>query len=160
ANVAADVFSRKERFKPLHVRALMMTVLNDLLNQIPEDQKEAMQKKNVKAKKLGHGVPISIISNRDSHFMFRFWRSLQKALRTNLDMSTAYHPQTDNQSERTIQMLEDMLSFVCWSEVGDNQLTGPELIWETTEKIVQIKNRLLTAHSRQKSYTDRRSKPL
>ncbi|GJS65898.1 putative reverse transcriptase domain-containing protein [Tanacetum coccineum] len=51
-------------------------------------------------------------------------------------------------------------SPVCWSEVGDSQLTGPELIRETTEKIVQIKNRLLTARSRQKSYADRRSKPL
>ncbi|GKA56097.1 hypothetical protein Tco_0755169 [Tanacetum coccineum] len=51
-------------------------------------------------------------------------------------------------------------SPVCWSEVGDSQLIGPELIRDTTEKIVQIKNRLLTAHSRQKSYADRRTKPL
>ncbi|GJR47738.1 putative reverse transcriptase domain-containing protein [Tanacetum coccineum] len=57
----------------------------------------------------GHGVPISIILDRDSHFMSRFWRLLQKALGTNLDMSTAYHPQIDGQSERTIQKLEDML---------------------------------------------------
>ncbi|GJT88492.1 reverse transcriptase domain-containing protein [Tanacetum coccineum] len=56
-----------------------------------------------------HGVPISIISNRDSHFMSRFWQSLQKALGTQLDMSIAYHPKTDRQSERTIQTLEDML---------------------------------------------------
>ncbi|GKD41395.1 putative reverse transcriptase domain-containing protein [Tanacetum coccineum] len=119
-------------------------------------------------------------------------------------MSTAYHPQTDGQSERTIQTLKDMLracvidfgsswdrhlplvefsynksyhtsikaapfealygqkcrSPVCWSEVGDSQLTGLELIWEMTEKIVQIKNRLLTARIRQKSYANRRSKPL
>ncbi|GKC57617.1 hypothetical protein Tco_1085215, partial [Tanacetum coccineum] len=51
-------------------------------------------------------------------------------------------------------------SPVCWSEVGYSQLTGPELIRETTKKIVQIKNRLLTARSRQKSYADKRSKPL
>ncbi|GKB76340.1 reverse transcriptase domain-containing protein [Tanacetum coccineum] len=151
-----------------------------------------------------HGVPVLIISDRDSHFTSRFWRSLQEALGTNLDMSTAYHPQTDGQSERTIQTLEDMLracvidfgsswdrhlplvefsynnsyhasikaapyealygrkcrSPVCWSEVGDSQLTGPELIRDTTEKIVQIKNRLLAARSRQKSYADRRAKPL
>ncbi|GJR02569.1 putative reverse transcriptase domain-containing protein [Tanacetum coccineum] len=92
-----------------------------------------------------HGVHILIISDRDNHFTSRFWRSLQKALGTNLDMSTAYHPQTDP---------------VCWSEVGDSYLTGPELIREMTEKIVQIKNRLLTARSRQKSYADRRTKPL
>ncbi|GJY32891.1 putative reverse transcriptase domain-containing protein [Tanacetum coccineum] len=128
----------------------------------------------------GHGVPISIISDRDNKFASRFWRSLQGALGTQLDMSTAYHPQTDGQSERTIQTLEDMLracvidfggswdrtfairnvSPVCWSEVGDSQLTGPEMIRETTEKIVQIKNRLLTARSRQKSYADVRRRPL
>ncbi|GKG17273.1 putative reverse transcriptase domain-containing protein, partial [Tanacetum coccineum] len=105
--------------------------------------------------------------------MSRFWRSLQEALGSNLDMSAAYHPQTDGQSERTMQTLEDMLrvcvidfgsrksrSPVCWSEVGDSQLTGPELICDTTEKIVQIKNHLLAARSRQKSYADKRTKPL
>ncbi|GJT40921.1 putative reverse transcriptase domain-containing protein [Tanacetum coccineum] len=56
-----------------------------------------------------HGVPISIISDRGSHFTSRFWRSLQSALGTQLDMSMAYHPKTDGQSERTIQTLEDML---------------------------------------------------
>ncbi|GKE39887.1 putative reverse transcriptase domain-containing protein [Tanacetum coccineum] len=96
-----------------------------------------------------------------------------EALGTNLDMSTAYHPQTDGQSKRKMQTLEDMLracvidfrrrksrSPVCRSEVGDSQLTGPELICDTTEKIVQIKNHLLAARSRQKSYADRRTKPL
>ncbi|GKA73924.1 putative reverse transcriptase domain-containing protein [Tanacetum coccineum] len=56
-----------------------------------------------------HGVPILIISDQDTHFTWRFWKSLQEALGTNLDMSIAYHPQTDGQSERTIQTLEDML---------------------------------------------------
>ncbi|GKE80847.1 reverse transcriptase domain-containing protein [Tanacetum coccineum] len=56
-----------------------------------------------------HGVPISVISDRDSHFTSRFWQSLQNALGTQLDMSMAYHPETDRQSERTIQTLEDML---------------------------------------------------
>ncbi|GKC91257.1 putative reverse transcriptase domain-containing protein [Tanacetum coccineum] len=56
-----------------------------------------------------HGVPMSIISDRDSRFTSRFWQSIQEALGTRLDMSTAYHPQTDDQSERTIQTLEDML---------------------------------------------------
>ncbi|GJX45918.1 putative reverse transcriptase domain-containing protein [Tanacetum coccineum] len=123
---------------------------------------------------------------------------------TQLDMSTAYHPETDGQSERTIQTLEDMLracvidfgsswdrhlplvefsynnsyhasikaapfealygrkcrSPVCWSEVGDSQLTGPELVRETTERFVQIKNQLITARSHQKSYADVRHKPM
>ncbi|GJS60868.1 putative reverse transcriptase domain-containing protein [Tanacetum coccineum] len=105
-----------------------------------------------------HGIPISIISDRDSHFTSRFWRSLQKVLGMNLDMRTSYHPQTDSQSERTIQTLEDMLH--AYSEVGDSQSTITEMIREMTKKIVQIKNRLLTARSRQESYADRRSKPL
>ncbi|GKD17219.1 putative reverse transcriptase domain-containing protein [Tanacetum coccineum] len=56
-----------------------------------------------------HDVPISIISDRDSRFTSRFWQSLQGALGTRLDMSTAYYPQTDGHSEHTIQTLEDML---------------------------------------------------
>ncbi|GJT16645.1 putative reverse transcriptase domain-containing protein [Tanacetum coccineum] len=56
-----------------------------------------------------HGVPVSIISDRDARFTSRLWQTFQKALGTRLDMSTAYHPQTDGQSERTIQTLEDML---------------------------------------------------
>lgn len=161
-----------------------------------------------------HGVPKSIISDRDSRFTSRFWQSLQEALGTRLDMSTAYHPQTDGQSERTIQTLEDLLracvidfgkawdshlplvefsynnsyhtsikaapfealygrkcrSPLCWTEVGDTQLargqipesalTGPEIIRETTEKIFKIKERLKASRDRQKSYADKRRKPL
>ncbi|GJW20678.1 hypothetical protein Tco_0031300 [Tanacetum coccineum] len=151
-----------------------------------------------------HGVPISIISNRDSRFTSRFWRSMQEALGTRLDMSTAYHPQTDAQSEHTTQTLEDMLracvlnfgrswdvhlplvefsynnsyhfsvrcapfkalygrkcrSPIMWAEVGEGQLIGPELVQETTKKILQIKDRLKVARDRQKSYADKRRKPL
>ncbi|GJR75799.1 putative reverse transcriptase domain-containing protein [Tanacetum coccineum] len=105
-----------------------------------------------------HGVPISIISDRDSRFTSRFWQSMQEALGTRLDMSTAYHPQTDGQSERTIQTLEDMLR-AC-AKIGEGQLIGPELVQETTEKISQIKDRLKAARDRQKSYADKRRKPL
>ncbi|GJR17340.1 putative reverse transcriptase domain-containing protein [Tanacetum coccineum] len=151
-----------------------------------------------------HGIPVSIICDRDPRFASNFWRSLQNALGTNLDMSTAYHPQTDGQSERTIQTLEDMLracaidfgkgwvnhlplvefsynnsyhasikaapfealygrkcrSPVCWTEVGEAQILGPELIQETTEKIVQIKQRMQAAHDRQSSYADLKRKPM
>ncbi|GJV13798.1 ribonuclease H-like domain-containing protein [Tanacetum coccineum] len=150
-----------------------------------------------------HGIPVSIICDRDPRFASNFWKSLQKALGTSLD-STAYHPQTDRQSERTIQTLKDMLracviefgngwvkhltlvefsynnryhasiraapfealygrkchSPVCWAEVRQVQLTGLELVQETTERIIQIKQRIQTAHYRQKSYTNLKRKPM
>ena len=56
-----------------------------------------------------HGTPVSIVSDDDPRFTSRFWPSLQNSLGTKLHFSTAFHPQTDGQSERTIQTLEDML---------------------------------------------------
>ncbi|GKA22553.1 putative reverse transcriptase domain-containing protein [Tanacetum coccineum] len=119
-----------------------------------------------------HDVQVSIIYDRDSKFTSHLWKSLNKALGTQLDMSMAYHPQTDGQSERTIQTLEDMLRacvidfrkgldrHLPLAEVGDAQLTGLEIIHETTEKIIQIKKRIQAARDRKKSYTNRRRKPL
>ena len=168
------------------------------------DRMERLTRIYIKEVVSRHGVPISIISDRDARFTSNFWKSLQKSLGTRLEMSTAYHPQTDGRSERTIQTLEDMLracvvdfgnnweihlplvefsynnsyhtsikaapfealygrkcrSPICWAEVGDSQLTGPELVHETTEKIVQIRNRMAAARDRQKSYADQRRKPL
>ncbi|GJV75211.1 putative reverse transcriptase domain-containing protein [Tanacetum coccineum] len=120
-----------------------------------------------------HGIPASIICDRDGRFTSNFWRSFQKALGTDISMSTAYHPETDGQSERTIQTLgvcyaapyealygRKCRSPVCWAEVGEAQLTGPELIQQTTEKIVVIKQRMQAAQDRQKSYADRKRKPM
>ena len=59
-----------------------------------------------------HGVPVSIVSDRDPRFTSNFWGSLQERMGTQLRLSMAYHPQTDGQSERTIQTLEDMLRAV------------------------------------------------
>ncbi|GJX80368.1 putative reverse transcriptase domain-containing protein [Tanacetum coccineum] len=168
------------------------------------DSMETLMRLYIKEIVSRHGVPISIILNHDSHFTSRFWQPLQNALGTQLDMSTAYHPETDGQSERTIQTLKDMLracvidfgkgwdkhlplvefsynnsyhssikaapfealygrkcrSPVCWAEVGDSQLTGPKIFQETTEKIVQIRQRLQAARDRQRSYANVSRKPL
>ncbi|GJV69004.1 putative reverse transcriptase domain-containing protein [Tanacetum coccineum] len=159
------------------------------------DTMEKLTRQYLKEVVSRHGVPISIISNRDSKFMSHFWKSLNEALGTQLDIGTAYHPQTDGQSKRTIQTLEDMLrsyvmdfgkgwdkhlpliefsynniyhtsikaapfealygrncrSPICWAEVGDARLIALEIVRETTEKIIQIKNRLQASCDRQRS---------
>ncbi|GKA16372.1 putative reverse transcriptase domain-containing protein [Tanacetum coccineum] len=165
---------------------------------------EKLMKLYMKEVVTRHGVPVSIISDRDDRFMSLLWKALHKALGNRLDLSITYLPQTDGQRERTIQTLEDMLracvldfrkswdrhlplvgfsynnsyhtsikaapfealfgrkcrSLACWAEVGDAQLTGLEIIHETTEKIVQIKYRIQVSHDRQKSYANIRCKPL
>ncbi|GKC59692.1 putative reverse transcriptase domain-containing protein [Tanacetum coccineum] len=100
-----------------------------------------------------HIILVLIICDRDGRFTSNFWRSFQKAMVTEISMSTAYHPETDGQSERTIQTLKDML-------LGEAQLTGPELIQETTEKIVRIKQRIQAAQDRQNCYADLKRKPM
>ncbi|GJR05998.1 putative reverse transcriptase domain-containing protein [Tanacetum coccineum] len=122
-----------------------------------------------------HCVPISIIYDRDSRFTLKFWKSMQEALGTRLDMSTGYHPQTDGQIEllynnryhssvrcASFEALYGIKcrSLIMWAEVGESQLIGPELVQETTEKISQIKDRLKATCDRQKSYADKRRKPL
>ncbi|GJW69139.1 putative reverse transcriptase domain-containing protein [Tanacetum coccineum] len=136
------------------------------------DSMEKLTRQYLKEVVSRHGVPVSIISDRDSKFTSYFWKSLNEALGTQLDMSTAYHPQTDGQSERTIQTLEDMLRACVmdfgkgWDrhlpliEVRDAQLIGPKIVHETTKKIMQIKKRIQAARDRQKSYANRRRKPL
>ncbi|GJX28749.1 putative reverse transcriptase domain-containing protein [Tanacetum coccineum] len=299
ANVVADALSRKERIKPLRVRALMMTVHNDLPKKVLEAQKEAMKKKNVKEENLGrlikyfimheshkskysihpgsdkmyqdlkllywwpnmkadiatyvskcltcakvkaehqkpsgllqqpeitiwkweritmdfmsglprtpsgyatiwvivdrltksahflpmkktdtmekltqlylkevvcrHGVPILIISDRDSHFTSSLWKTLQKALGTNLDMSTAYHPQMDGQSKRNIQTLKDMLRayVIDFGSSWDRHLPMVEFSYNNSYH-ASIKAAPYEALYRRKCrspkcYTDRRTKPL
>ncbi|GJW43088.1 putative reverse transcriptase domain-containing protein [Tanacetum coccineum] len=73
------------------------------------DSMEKLTRQYLKEVVSRHGVPVSIISDRDGRFVSQFWQSLQEAFGTQLDMSTAYHPETDGQSERTIQTLERML---------------------------------------------------
>ncbi|GKC33236.1 reverse transcriptase domain-containing protein [Tanacetum coccineum] len=73
------------------------------------DSMEKLTRQYLKEVVSKHGVPVSIISYLDGRFTSQFWQLLNKALGTQLDMSTTYHPQTDGQSERTIPTLEDML---------------------------------------------------
>ncbi|GJS21365.1 putative reverse transcriptase domain-containing protein [Tanacetum coccineum] len=142
------------------------------------DPMEKLARMYLKEVVTRHRIPVSIICDHDGRFASNLWRSLKKALDTSLAMSTAYHPETDGQSKRTIQALEDMLracvidfgngwvkhfplvkfsynnsyhasikaalfealysrkchSLVCWAEVGEVQLTGPEIVQQTTEK--------------------------
>ncbi|GJS10046.1 putative reverse transcriptase domain-containing protein [Tanacetum coccineum] len=124
-----------------------------------------------------HGVPVSIISDRDGRFTSQFWQSLQKALGTQLDMSTGYHLQTDGQSERTIQTLENILR-ACVIDFGkgwDRNLPLVEFLYNNSyhksikaapfeamysQEIIQIKKCIQAARDRQKSYADRRRKLL
>nr|GEV25078.1 putative reverse transcriptase domain-containing protein [Tanacetum cinerariifolium] len=198
---------RQRRWKervPLRVRALVMTIVLDLLKKTLKAQTEARKPDNIKNEDVG-GMLIENAKNPEairtkklepstdgtlclnsrswlpcysdlqtvimyeshkskysihpgSEKMYRdikklYWwpnikaniatyKSLQKALGTNLDMSTAYHPKTDGQSERSIQTLEDML----------------DLVQETTKRILQIKQRIQTTRDRQKSYADLKHK--
>ncbi|GKE63707.1 putative reverse transcriptase domain-containing protein [Tanacetum coccineum] len=202
ANVVADALSRKERLKPLRIRALVMTIGLNLPVQILEAQVEARKEENFRTKDMC-GM-IKKLEQRTDGTLCLDRRSWIPCRGTQLDMSTTYHPLTDGQSERTIQTLEDMLracvinfkkgwdrhlplvefsynnsyhtsikvapfgalygrkcrSPICWAEVGDAQLIGPEIVHETTEKIIQIKKRIQAVRDRQNSYADKRRKPL
>ncbi|GJT47388.1 putative reverse transcriptase domain-containing protein [Tanacetum coccineum] len=204
ANVVADALSKKERIKPLRVRALVMNIGLDLPKQILNAQTKAQKQENLKnedvvsaiftpmketdsMEKLArmylkevvtrHGIPVSIICDRDPRFASKFWRPLQKALGTNLDMSTTYHPQTDGKSERTIQTLEDMLC-ACMIDFGNGWVRHLPPVefsynnsYHTSIKAAPfealygrkcrspIKQRMQATRNRQKSCADLKRKP-
>ncbi|RVX08770.1 Transposon Tf2-2 polyprotein [Vitis vinifera] len=113
-----------------------------------------------------HGVPVSIVSDRDPRFTSRFWHSLQKALGTKLSFSTAFHPQTDGQSERVIQVLEDLLRACILDLQGnwDDHLPLVEFAYNNSFQasigMAPFEALLKAAQSRHKSYADQRRRDL
>nr|GEZ42038.1 putative reverse transcriptase domain-containing protein [Tanacetum cinerariifolium] len=231
ANIVADALSRKERDKPLRVRALVMTISLNLPKQILEAQIEALKLENLKKEDVDGMIKMDIHKERleprangtlclngrswlpcyddlRSVIMHESYKSNYSIHPENLSESVRYEPRyeycissrTDGQSERTIQTLKDMLCvylidfrngwvkhlplvkfsynnsyhasikvapyealygqkcrpLVCWAEVGEAQLTGPEMNQETTKKIILIKQRIQATQDRQKSYADRK----
>jgi transposase InsO family protein len=151
-----------------------------------------------------HGITITIVSDRGAPFVARFWEQLQKSLGTTVIRSSAYHPQTDGQTKRVNQILEDMLRAsvihygkdwdkcisleefsynnsyqsslkmapfetlygrrcrtpLNWSQVGEREVFGPDLVLEAEDKVRVIKKNLEAAQAREKSYHDKSRKPL
>jgi hypothetical protein len=143
-----------------------------------------------------HGVPKKIVSDRGTQFTCRFWEKLHESMDTKLNFSSAYHPQTDGQTERTNQILEDTLRACAlkhggswdkslpyaefaynnsyqaslkmapfealygrrcrtplyWSQTGESQLFGTDIIKEAERQVQIIRENLRIAQSRQKSY--------
>ncbi|GJU39377.1 putative reverse transcriptase domain-containing protein [Tanacetum coccineum] len=142
----------------------------------PMDKLAKMYLKEVVAR---HGIPVSIFCNHDPGFASNFWKSLPKALGTSLDISTTYHPETDRQSERTIQTLEDMLR-ACVIDFGKSWVDHLSLVefsynsYHVSIKAAPFKalygqkcrspvcwaERMQTARDRQKSYADKKRKPM
>nr|GEU97004.1 hypothetical protein [Tanacetum cinerariifolium] len=197
ANMVADVLSRKERSKPLRVRALVMTIgeniTMDFVTKLPktvagqdtiwvivdrltksacflpmreDDTLEKLTRQYLKEVVSRHRVPVSIISDHDGIFTSHFWKSLNKALGwdkhlplVEFSYNNSYHTSIKAAPFEALYGRK-CRSPICWAEVGDRQLIGPEIIHETTEKIVQIKSHIQATRDHQKSYADVRQKPL
>nr|GEW08779.1 hypothetical protein [Tanacetum cinerariifolium] len=186
-NWAAPTTPTEKEREPIRVRALVMTIHPSLPEQICNAQLEAMKKKNEKAENLGRLIKqiFKIHPDGARYHDKRIWLPRFGGLRDLIMYEShkskySIHPGSD-------KMYQDLKRLYWWLNmkaesppmplllkhfirknvghlfvgvVGDSQLTGPEMIRETTEKIVQIKNRLLTVRSRQKTYADVRHRPL
>ncbi|GKB90331.1 putative reverse transcriptase domain-containing protein [Tanacetum coccineum] len=149
-NVVVDALSRKERIKPLRVRSLVMTIHPNLPLQILKAQTEALKEENIKAENLrGMDKAFEIrpdgtrcIKNRSWLPLFDFGKGWERHLPlVELSYNNSYHASIKAAPFEALYGRK-CRSPVCWDEVGDVQLTGTEIINETTEKIVQIRQRL------------------
>nr|GEX52426.1 putative reverse transcriptase domain-containing protein [Tanacetum cinerariifolium] len=130
------------------------------------DPLEKLAKFYLKEVVARHRIPVSIICDHDPRFSSTFWRTLQKALGwvnhlplVKFSYNNSYHASI---KVAPFEALYDRKchSSVCWKEVGEFHLTGTEIVQETTEKIIQIKQRMQASRNRQKSYTDLKRKPM
>ncbi|GKA16834.1 putative reverse transcriptase domain-containing protein [Tanacetum coccineum] len=178
ANMVADALNRKERIKPLRVRALVMTIGLNLPKQILSAHSEARKEENFITKDL-HGMINKLepradrtlcLNNQSWILCFGDLRAL--IMHESHKLKYSIHPGSDKMYQDLKKLYcikaapfealygRKCRSPICWAEVGDSKLTGPEIIHETNEKIVQIKSRIQAACDRQKSYADVRRKPL
>ncbi|GJU44655.1 putative reverse transcriptase domain-containing protein [Tanacetum coccineum] len=155
--VGADALSRKERIEPLRVRALVMTLHPKLPSQILEAQTEVIKEENIKAENLP-GMDKAFENASSS--VIDFWKvDGETSYMVEFSYNNSYHASIKAAPFEALYGRK-CRSPVCWAEVGDVQLTGPEIIHETTEKIIQIRQRLQAARDRQRSYANVRRKPL
>ncbi|GJV69616.1 putative reverse transcriptase domain-containing protein [Tanacetum coccineum] len=173
-NVVADVPSERKELPKMVVGQDMIWVIIDrftksayFLPMREDDTLEKVTRQYLKEVVSRHGVPISIISDRDGRFTLHFWiKALIKSIMVGIDTYHWYNFHITTVTIPALRLLRlrhcmgKCRSPICWAEVGDSQLTGPEIIHETTEKIVQIKNHIQAAFDSQKSYADVRRKPL
>ncbi|GKD80613.1 putative reverse transcriptase domain-containing protein [Tanacetum coccineum] len=180
ANVVADALSRKERVKPKRVRAMNMILQSSIKDRILTAQKEAVEEFAGLQKDNAIGIRNSFIHEYGLSPLDR-WQS-KRTIQTLEDMlracvldfggswdvhllliefsyNNSYHSSVRCAPFKALYGRKCRLPIM-WTEVGEGQLIGPELVQETTEKISQIKDRLKVAQDRQKSYADKRRKPL
>nr|GEY86014.1 putative reverse transcriptase domain-containing protein [Tanacetum cinerariifolium] len=159
ANVVADALSRKEQ-EPLRVQALVMTISVDLPKQILNAQTKAWKLENIKNEDVG-GI---LVENDKNPEVIREQKLEPRAdgtqcLNVEFSYNNSYHASIKAAPFEALYGRK-CRSPICWTEVGEAKILGPELIQETTEQIIQIKQRIQATRDRQKSYADLKRKPM